>query len=51
MSEGCALRTTRSVSLSAESDQGLCPMDPAAFEKAGETFVLSSFGTIISHEG
>ena len=23
---------------SAERDQGLCPMDPAAFEKAGETF-------------
>ncbi len=26
------------ISHSAECDQGLCPMDPAAFEKAGETF-------------
>ena len=25
------------------SDQGLCPMDPAAFEKAGETFLLWNF--------
>jgi len=25
------------------SDQGLCPMDPAAFEKAGETFLLWTF--------
>ena len=50
MSEGCALRTTRSVSLSAESEQGLCPMHPTAFEKAGETFVLSFLGTSANRE-
>ena len=30
------------VSRSAERDQGLCPMDPAAFKKAGETFALQN---------
>ena len=34
------------ISLSAESEQGLCPMHPASFEKAGETFVLSSLGRL-----
>ena len=28
------------ISHSAECDQGLCPMDPNAFEKAGETFFM-----------
>ena len=30
-----------SVSLSADSNQGFHPMDPAAFEKAGETFAFA----------
>ena len=34
ISEGSALRTTHSFSLSAESDQGLCPWILQAFEKA-----------------
>ena len=32
------------ISHSAECDQGLCPMDPAAFKKAGEIFFFPSFG-------
>ena len=36
-------RFLRLVSLATASDQGLCPMDPAASPKAGETFLLWTF--------
>ena len=43
------------VSLSADSDQGFHPMDPAAFKKAGETFAAakpsSGYFTIILTSG
>lgn len=35
-----AERLSKEISHSAEREKGLCPMDPAAFEKAGETFVF-----------
>ena len=39
------------VSRSAERDQGLRPMDPAAFEKAGETLLFMQGGTPLSPPG
>ena len=35
----------RGVSPSADGDQGLCPMEPATFEKVDETFILGYFFT------
>ena len=33
------INTSEWISPSAEGDQGLCPMEPATFEKVDETFI------------